>query len=130
MKRLLTVSVLLQTITGVMTLVLVAVFGMYALHALQAQQQARRVLTLINISDDLFTATLNIRLERRTVNGLLVTPEPIDLNAQGALTDERARSERAIDSPWAKLTSTKTDSSVCDPTAICTPREPQIQRQR
>ena len=104
MKRFLTIGVLLQTITGLMTLILVTVFAIYAVNALQAQQEARRVSALIDISDDLFTATLNVRLERGTVNGLLVTPEPIDLNAQGELTAERARSGKAIDSSLAKFT--------------------------
>ena len=56
MKRFFTISVLLQAVTGLMTLVLVMIFAVYAMHALQAQQQARRVPVIVEISDHLFTA--------------------------------------------------------------------------
>ena len=44
-------SALLQAVTGLMTLVLVVIFAVYAMRASQAQQQARRVPIIVEISD-------------------------------------------------------------------------------
>jgi len=103
MRRYFTIGVLLQAITGLLTLVLVTIFGVYAIQALHAQQQAERTSTLISISKDLFTATLNVRLERGAVNAALILPQPVDAGTQKDLSNYRAQSERAIEGISAKL---------------------------
>ena len=55
---------MLQTATGVMTLVLVAICAMYAVQARQREQQARRIPVIVDISNDLSVAAQNFRLER------------------------------------------------------------------
>ena len=75
LKRLLTIRVLLQAISGVMTLALVAVLGVYALHAQDAQEQARRVPVIIDISKDLYGAIQNVRTERGNTYTSLAAPD-------------------------------------------------------
>jgi signal transduction histidine kinase len=103
MKRFLTISVLLQTVTGLMTLVLVAIFAGYAVRALESQEQARRVPILVDISNDLFAAIQNVRVERSAIHDSLVTPEAIDVAMQKEIGDTRARSAKALDSALAKM---------------------------
>ena len=103
MKRFFTISVLLQAVTGLMTLVLVMIFALYAMHALQAQQQARRVPIIVDISDDLFTAMQGIRQERGRVNASLVTAEISDRETQKELGEIRRRSADALDSALARI---------------------------
>ena len=64
MKRFLSISVLLQTVTGLMTLVLVTIFALYAMQARESREQARRVPVIVDISSDLFTAIQTFRVER------------------------------------------------------------------
>ena len=103
MKRFLTISVLLQAVTGLMTLVLVTIFAVYAMHALQAQQQARRVPVIVEISDHLFTAARDIRQERGRINASLVTAELSDSETRKELEDLRLESAQAIDAALARI---------------------------
>lgn len=56
MRRLTSIRVLLPAVTGLMTLVLVTIFAIYAMHALERREQARRIPLIVNISYDLFEA--------------------------------------------------------------------------
>jgi hypothetical protein len=103
MKRFLTISVLLQTVTGLMTLVLVAIFAVYAMHALESWEQARRVPIIVDISNDLFAAIQNVRLERGGVNASFMTPDSMSPDAQKEIADTRARSGKALDSALTKI---------------------------
>src|SRR4051812_7172107 len=96
MKRYFTIGVLPQTMTGLLTLAIVATLSMQALDARRAHERAHRDSTLIDISHDLFTATFNIRLERGAVNGALITPTSIEPGTNNELTTFRARSDAAI----------------------------------
>jgi signal transduction histidine kinase len=106
MRRFLTISALLQTVTGLMTLVLVAIFAVYAMSALESQEQARRVPIIVDISNDLFAATQNVRLERGEINASLVTPEVIDADTQKRIADIRVLSRKALDSALTKMAAT------------------------
>src|SRR5258706_976339 len=97
MKRFLTISVLLQAVTGLMTLVLVMICAVYAMHALQAQQQVRRVPIIVDISNDLFTAMQNLRQERGRVNASLVTAEISDSQTRKLLKEVRVGSAKSLD---------------------------------
>src|SRR6266513_3012287 len=89
MKRFLSISVLLQTVTGLMTLVLVTMFALYAMEALQSREQARRIPIIVDISSDLFTAIQTFRVERGAVNTGLRTAAVIDPDAQRAIAKWR-----------------------------------------
>src|SRR6202158_535534 len=103
MKRFLSISVLLQTVTGLMTLVLVAIFAGYAVRALESWEQARRVPVIVDIYNDLLAAILHVRLERATVRDSFVTPEIIEPDTQKGIVDNRVQSVEALDSALLKL---------------------------
>jgi signal transduction histidine kinase len=103
MKRFLTISVLLQTVTCLMTLVLVTVFAGYAVRALESREQARRVPVIVDISDDLFAAIQTFRIERGTVYTALQTAAVLDRDAQKEIVELRATSTKSFDSTLAKL---------------------------
>jgi len=103
MKRFLTISVLLQAVTGLMTLALVSIFAAFAVRALQSQEQARRVPIIVDISSDLFSAIQDVRVERGAVNISLAAPEAVDAETQKEIVDLRVRSGMALDSALAKL---------------------------
>ena len=102
-KRFLTISVLLRTVTGLMTLVLVTIFAVYAVRALESREQARRVPVIIDISNDLFAAIQTFRIERGEVNTGLQTSAVLDSDTQKAIAESRAASAETFDSTLAKL---------------------------
>jgi hypothetical protein len=102
-RRFLSIRVLLQAVTGVMTLALVAVLAVYALDALKSQERARRVPAIIDISNDLFVAVQNFRLERGNVYTSLATPGIVAPMTQSAIMAERQRSRSALDSALVQL---------------------------
>jgi hypothetical protein len=102
-KRFLTISVLLQAVTGLMTLVLVTIFAGYAARALESREQARRVPVIIDISNDLFAATQTFRIERGDVNTGLQTSAVLDSDTQKAIAELRAASAETFDSVLARL---------------------------
>src|SRR5258705_6646747 len=103
MKRFLTISVLLQAVTGLMTFVLVMICAIYAMHALKAQQQARRVPIIVEISGDLFTAMRDLRQERGRINASLVTAEFSDPETQKELGELRLGSAMAMNAALARI---------------------------
>jgi signal transduction histidine kinase len=105
LKRLLTIKVLLQAITGVMTLALVAVLAVYADGARESQEQARRVPVIIDISNDLYAAVQNVRTERGNIYTSLAAPGPISAETQNEIAGLRVRSAKAMDSVLAKFAS-------------------------
>jgi len=94
---------LLLAVTALMTLVLVTVFAIDAVHALQSREQARRVPKIVGISTDLFFAIQNFRVERGTVNTALATPDVVAPDAQSEIAALRVRSAEALDSGLEKL---------------------------
>jgi PAS domain S-box-containing protein len=105
MKRFLSISTLLQAITGLMAVSLVATFAVSAQHAFERRQVAERVFVIADISRDLFTALQLIRVERGTVNTALETRQPVDQRTRGEVATLRSRSAVALDAALAKLDS-------------------------
>jgi methyl-accepting chemotaxis protein len=103
MRRWLSISILLQVITGIMAMALVVTFGIAAEQALEQRTVAVRVEAVASISRDLFTAMQNLRVERGTVNTALSTPEPIDADTQADIAALRAKSEAALEAALPKL---------------------------
>ena len=62
MKRLLSLGVILQAITGLMVIALIAAGAVSASQAYQRREAARRVLFATEVSRDLFTAMQGLRL--------------------------------------------------------------------
>jgi signal transduction histidine kinase len=110
-KRYLSISILLQAVTVLMTLVLVSICAVYAMGALESREQARRVPILVDISSDLFTAIQNFRLERGNVNTALRVSTAIDIDSQNEIAKLRIGSAKALDSALTKLISLKVDDA-------------------
>jgi signal transduction histidine kinase len=103
MTRFLSIRVLLQAATGLMTLALAVVLAVYAMNASRSQEQARRIPAIIDISNELLAAVQNFRLERGNVYTSLATPGIVARDTQNGIVDERARSRQALDSALAQL---------------------------
>jgi signal transduction histidine kinase len=103
MKRGLSIGVLLQTVTGLMTLTLAIIFAVHAITALESEQHARRVPVIVGISKDLFAAVQNLRVERGQVNTSLATQDVIDPDTQNEIARLRVQSGKALDSALARL---------------------------
>jgi methyl-accepting chemotaxis protein len=104
MKRLFSLSVLLQAITGAMALALVVTFGISSEGAWERRTTALRVSAVASISRDLFLAMQDIRVERGTVNTALSTAEVASSETQGEIAALRVKSEDALASALRKLT--------------------------
>jgi methyl-accepting chemotaxis protein len=102
-KNLLSINRLLQAITGVMAIVLVATFASSAEQAWEGRLAAERVLSVVSVSRDLFQAMPNLRVERGTVNTALATPDVISRDVQNDIAALRAKSSTALESGIAKL---------------------------
>ncbi|MSP94400.1 MAG: hypothetical protein EXR00_03960 [Alphaproteobacteria bacterium] len=103
MKRLLSIRVLLQAVTGLLTLALVAVCAFYAIQTLKTQEEAQRIPALIDLSNDLFGAAQNFRLERGNANTALMAPVPVGAETKSDIAALRQRSAEAIDSALVRL---------------------------
>jgi signal transduction histidine kinase len=104
MTKRLSISLLLQAVTGLMAIALVGGFAIVAGVAYERWQTAERVLVAADVSRDLFMAMQNLMVERGTVNTALAIPQPIDAVTAGTVTALRGQSERALNSALAKLT--------------------------
>ena len=100
LKRAVSIRVLLPAVTGLMTLVIVTMLGIYALRAIEERNEAAEIPRIIDISYDLFAAIQNFRLERGAVNRVLLRD---DAEGQDQLELFRAESKRGLDAALAKL---------------------------
>src|SRR5580698_6735129 len=103
MNRLFSISVIFQAITAVMAVTLVAVCGVSAQHAFERRQTDERVLRIVDVSRDLFTAMQEIRLERGGLDGALASTVIYPPRLTPAMAAQRAQTERSLDSALAKL---------------------------
>jgi signal transduction histidine kinase len=103
MRRLTSIRVLLPAVTGLMTLVLVAIFAIYAAHALERRAEARRIPFIVNISYDLFAAIQDFRLERGAANRAVAGVGIADTDAPAEIAKLRVQSGKSLDSALAKL---------------------------
>src|SRR4051812_27819294 len=101
MRRLLSIRVLLPAVTGLMTVMLVAIFALYGLYSLERRDAAQRIPLIVDASYDLFEAIQAIRLERGAVNRAL--PEGADQAALKEIADLRRQSGKALDSALRKF---------------------------
>jgi signal transduction histidine kinase len=102
-RRYFSISVLLPTITGLMTIALVTIFAIYAYQAIERREQVRRIPIIVDISYDLFAAIQYLRLERGAVNRALARDDAIDSNAEAQIAELRENSGKSLDSALRKL---------------------------
>jgi signal transduction histidine kinase len=103
MKRFLSISIMLQTATGVMTLVLVAFCALLAVQALGREEKARRIPLVVDISNDLSVAAQNFRLERGAVTRALVIASRISDADKDEIAMRRADADAALETALKKL---------------------------
>src|SRR5258706_6783787 len=127
-KRYLSISMLLQTVTALLTAVLVTICTIYAMGALESREQARRVPILVDISSHLFTAIQDIRLERGAVNTAFRMSSVIDSDSLTEIAKLRTASTRALDSALTKLRALKVDGIAPPLEAIAESRNALIRR--
>ena len=104
MTKRLSISVLLQAVTGLMAIALVASFAIIAGVAYDHRQTAERVLVTADVSRDLFMAMQNLMVERGTMNTALVIPPPIDKVTADTVAALRGLSEGALNAALIRLT--------------------------
>ena len=102
-KPSLSISVLLQAVTALMTLMLVGIFAIYATRALERREQAGRVPSIVDVSYDLFAAVQALRIERGSVNAALAVTSLIDPDLKTEIITSRVQSEQSLDSAFVKL---------------------------
>jgi signal transduction histidine kinase/ActR/RegA family two-component response regulator len=103
MKRLLSISVLLQTLTAVVAVALVVVCGLGVQKAFERRQTAERVLNIIGASRDFYTAMQTVRLERGGLNNALALPDAAPAGMFPTFLTGNAGAQRRIDDALAKL---------------------------
>ncbi|HUH82961.1 MAG TPA: HAMP domain-containing methyl-accepting chemotaxis protein [Stellaceae bacterium] len=103
MKRALSISNLLQAITGFTVIVLVINFASSAEQAWEHRVAWQQIEAVTSVSRDLFRAMPNLRVERGTVNAALVAPDAVSADVQGDVAALRAQSDGALKSALVKL---------------------------
>jgi hypothetical protein len=102
MKRLLSLGVILQAITGLMALSLVAACAVSANHAYQRREAAERVMFATQVAHDLFDAMQGLRLERGSVAVVLSRKDATN-DSYRRLPPIRARADKTLDHALATL---------------------------
>jgi signal transduction histidine kinase len=105
-RRLLSISVLLPAVTGLLTFALAAIFAFSGVHALERREDARRIPLIVDISYDLFAAIQDFRLERGSVNRALAASETASSDVQSEIVALRAQSAKSLNSALTKLART------------------------
>ena len=105
MNRLFSISVIFQSITAVMAVILVAVCGLGAQAAFERRQTDERLLRIVDVSRDLFGAMQEIRLERGGLDGALASAVVYPPQLTPAMAAARAQTNRSLDAVFAKLAS-------------------------
>jgi signal transduction histidine kinase/AmiR/NasT family two-component response regulator len=102
MKRLLSLGVILQAITGLLALSLVAACAVSASHAYQRREAAERVMFATQVAHDLFDAMQGLRLERGSVAVVLSRRDGTN-DSYRRLPPIRARADATLDRALATL---------------------------
>jgi signal transduction histidine kinase/ActR/RegA family two-component response regulator len=103
MKRLLSISVLLRSITAVMVVAVLGLCGLGVVKAFQRRDTAERVLVSVGISRDLYSALQEVRLERGGFNTALERQDEVSPQILTLYHHRKADSERLLDSALARL---------------------------
>ena len=102
-SRFTSISVLLQTVIGVMASVLVAAFSVSAFYAYQREYSAVRVLDIADVTRDIFDAMKYLRIERGTISTALAAPEAASPQALREIAALRANADAAFAAATGKI---------------------------
>src|ERR1700722_13930581 len=102
-RKLASIKVLLQAVTGLMALALVGVFATAAESAFMRRGTAEHIHQVVSISRDLFLAMQAIRIERGTVNTSPETTTPIEREPQLEIDKLRLHSNAALDAALTQI---------------------------
>ncbi len=130
MKRYLSISVMLQTVTALMTMTLVMIFAVFAVRALETEQEARRIPFIVDISNNLFAAVQSFRLERGAVTHALDIVGQADDADLHEIEMQRALADSALNSGLAKLPAARIKGTKSKLTEISESRNLQIALRR
>jgi signal transduction histidine kinase len=108
----LSISALLQAVTGLMAIALVIGSSVLAMRAFQNLRESERVLATADISRDLFMAIQNLMVERGTVNTALATPRLIDTLTADTITSLRTEAEQSLAAALFKLSAARLDGTA------------------
>ena len=103
MKPTLSIGRLLQSLVGLMAIVVIGICAAVANQAFERRQNAENIVRVVETSRDLFTAKQSIRLERVTVNTALLMPGVADEETRATIAARRAQAEVALDAAVARL---------------------------
>ena len=103
MNRLFSISVVFQSITALMAVMLVLICGANALNAFQRRQADERVLRIMDVSRNLFAAMQEIRLERGGFKLMLASPQVLPAKDPPTLVAARAKASQSLDAALAEL---------------------------
>jgi signal transduction histidine kinase/ActR/RegA family two-component response regulator len=103
MKRLLSISVLLQTIMALVAVISVAICVFGVQKSLARRQTAQRVLYIVDVSRDLITSLQEIRLERGSLRNALDMPKVESPQGSANFWARRAECQRLFNRAMAKL---------------------------
>src|SRR5215469_5701542 len=103
MRQRLSINKLLQAVTGLMAISLVAGLAIIAGVAYERLQTAERVVVTADISRDLFMALQDLMVERGTVNTALAAPSLVAQATKETIATLRKHSEASLGAALAKL---------------------------
>ena len=103
MTKLLSLSTRLQAITVLMVALLLGTIALSAASTFQRLQAARQALAIVDITQDMFEAMQDLRVERGTVNTALATPAVVNPGTWNDIQALRRRSETALQAALTKL---------------------------
>ena len=112
MRKRLSINKLLQAVTGLMAISLVAGLAILAGVAYERLRTAERVLATADISRDLFMALQDLMVERGTVNTALAAPKVVDAVTKDLVTALRKHSDASLNAAFAKLAKAHLDGTA------------------
>ena len=103
MKRFLSLGIVLQAITGLLAVALIAACAVSAGNAFQRREAARRMLFATEVTRDLFDAMQGVRMERGAV-AVVLTRRDASNDSYRRLPPIRARADQVLDRALTTLT--------------------------
>ena len=98
MKTFLPIRTLLSAITGLLVVLLVSIFALWANDAYEKKQVAARMLSIVNLMRSTLAAKENIRIEGGEVHAALTAPQPASPAVIARMFERRANTNAAVTS--------------------------------
>jgi signal transduction histidine kinase len=97
-KQFPSIGILLSAITGLLVVMLVSVFAIFAKDAFDRRQEATHVLSVVNIARDMLLSKESLRFERGVIATALAAPKPASREMMNQVTASHNESEIALTS--------------------------------